>query len=225
MSIGRALDHVIAVAERWSSSEDRSFNGGRLICRTPWTGSEAFLHRLYPPVSSELIATIAPATGRQPPTDFVQLLERFNGLSLFKSLSIYGVRTSYDRSAEVMHWQPFDVGSHQFGLLDLVGRDGMVIGSVGPDVDPVAIRSTVGDVARFDQKSRTVLETWSSLAEFLVSETDRYARCFAPDGHLLPSLPEMEGSAPPWPEINWAAIKPGFGSRAWWDDLKEKFGF
>jgi hypothetical protein len=224
--IDQAVDRVIAVVERWASNEDRSLNGGRLICRTPWIAPEAFLHRLYPPNSPELIASIAPATGRQPPRDFARLLERFNGADLFGgSLSIYGVRTSYDREADIANWQPFDVDIHQFGLSDIIGRDGMVIGSVGPDVDPVAIRSTEGDVARFNQKSRAVLETWPSLAEFLTSETDRYAQCYAPDGHLLPVLPEMKGKVPPWPEINWAAIKPRFGSRVWWRDQKEKFGF
>jgi hypothetical protein len=223
-TIEEALDHVIDVAERWHSTRDISEAGGRRICHLPWVAPMAYLHILYPPLHPDGIAAIAPRAGRQPPADYQRLLIRFNGLHLFQSLFIYGVRAHYDRRLEAAMWQPVDVGPPHIEQHRTLGRDDFIVGGVGPDVDYIVMRAVQGDVARLDHETKELKETWPSLATFLINETDRYATHFTADGHLNTTLPVADGKAPPWPQENLGAIKPSPFSPLWWDRMWERLG-
>jgi hypothetical protein len=225
MDIDDALDHLVIVVDRWRGQEDISEAGGRRICRMPWVAPMKYLHILYPPLPTDDIASIAPRTGRQPPADYQRLLSRFNGLSIFgSSLAIFGVRSHYDRRPEAAMWQPFDIGPPHIEQYDALGRDDVVVGCVGPDVDYIVMRAISGDVARLDHNTKKLQETWPSLAEFIVGETDRYAAHHTTDGHLDPDTPLAPGKASPWPQENLSAIKPRPFSPLWWDRLWERLG-
>jgi len=191
----------------------------------PWVASMKYLHILYPPLPPEDIASIAPRAGRQPPANYQRLLLRFNGINIFGgSLAVYGVRGHYDRTPEAAMWQPYDIGPPHIEQHDILGRDDFVVASVGPNVDYIVIRAAAGDVARFDHDTKELMETWSSLADFIVEEIDRYAAHHRSDGRLDPDVPVTPGKTPPWPQENLSAIKPRLFSPPWWDRFWDRLG-
>jgi hypothetical protein len=214
MTIDDAIDHVVRVVDRWRSPEDLEAGGGRIVRRVPWVAPLAWFHKLYPSLSSEVVESIEPLPGRLPPADYKRLLTRFNGMNLFSdSFAVLGVRHHYQRVPELAAWQPYDLTTSQSG--EGLTHDDFVVACVGPERDDIVASHASPVVKRVERQTRRELETWQTLADFLVSEVDRYAECYDADGRMLDPLPSQPGKAPPFPKMHIRAIKPRTGSIAW----------
>jgi hypothetical protein len=198
-TISEALQRIYEIVERYADDRDLRLGAARQVCNLPWVAEFSYLHRLYPAASLEQIAHVAPLTSRQPHLDFQMLLAAHNGFELFNgSLSIYGVRAHWDRTASDVLWLPYDLGLEGFLVNTMIGKDDMVIGSNGPDVHRLVLRSDA-TVDRTGREDSDVLESWPSLADMLIGETERLEQYYAADGKMRGNHAVVEGKAPPWP--------------------------
>lgn len=185
-SVRDAITSIHEIAAGYAGENDLSVPGGRQVCNLPWVAPLAYLHRFFPSVGDEGIASIAVTTGRQPHADFRDLLSIHNGMHLFNgSIAIFGVRHALTRAPEEAIWLPFDLGTPNIDPGALLGRDEMVIGSIGPDRNALVCRADAG-IDRMDRETGERLETWASLAEMLLSEATRLAKYYDPDGRMVP---------------------------------------
>jgi hypothetical protein len=197
-TISEALQRIYEIVDRYAGDRGLRFGTARQVCNLPWVAEFAYLHRLYPAANLVQIAHVAPLTSRQPHLDFQTLLAAHNGFELFNgSLSIYGVRAHWDRTASDVIWLPYDLGSEGFLVNTMIGKDDMVIGSIGPDVHRLVLRSDA-TVDRTGREDADVLESWPSLADMLIEETERLGQYFATDGKMQNDYVVAEGKTLPW---------------------------
>ena len=101
------LDRVHQLMESYDYLGRRVLpDGTRLIGHVPHVAPEAYLHVIFPRLSTEQVAEIGNRTGIPVPVVLASFLERVNGLRLFSKLFIDGLRRSYSRSGDDA-WQPF----------------------------------------------------------------------------------------------------------------------
>jgi hypothetical protein len=197
-TITEAVQRVYEIVDRYAGAKDLSLGTARQVCNLPWVAELAYLHRLYPAASLEQIAHVATLTSRQPHPDYQMLLASHNGFELFNgSLSVYGIRTHWDRTASDVIWLPYDLGLEGFLVNTMIGKDDMVIGSIGPDVHRLVLRSDA-TVDRTGREDAIVLESWPSLSDMLIDETERLAQYFATDGRMQNGYVVANGKALPW---------------------------
>jgi hypothetical protein len=105
---------VLEIVGRWSAAgETHLANGTHLICPTPHVAPEAWLHVVFPDLSSDDIGTLSLGPNRsEVPGEFQQFLHCANGLLLFSyQLSVWGIRQSNVRAGDEA-WQPHDLSQH-----------------------------------------------------------------------------------------------------------------
>jgi hypothetical protein len=198
-TITEAVQRVYEIVDRYAGAKDLSLGSARQVCNLPWVAELAYLHRLHPAASLEQIAHVAPLTSRQPHPDFQTLLAAHNGFSLFnESLSIFGVRAHWDRTASDVIWLPYDLGLAALSADTVIGKDDMVIGSIGPGRHRLVLRSDA-TIDRIGREDADVLESWPSLADMLIGETERLEQYYVAEGKMRENYVVAEGKAPPWP--------------------------
>lgn len=218
-----AFSVVLAVVDRFASTEDIREAGGRLVRPLPWVGTHAYLHRLYSPCTEDEVAALATLVGRQPPQQYRRFLMLSNGLSLFhESLSVYGIRESFDRTPSVAQWQPYSVAVENLDRMGL-RPDDFCVGSVGPECDKIVWREASDDIARLSREDGVFHESWPSFADFLKSESKRFSQYHESTGHLKEVLPDMQGKAPPCPQDDLSLIRPRSALSLWWDSITGMF--
>jgi hypothetical protein len=197
-TIADAIQCIYKSVDKYVGVKDLNMGTARQVCNLPWVPELAYLHRLYPPASIDQIACIASLTGRQPQPDLRTLLAQHNGFDLFNgSLSIFGVRDHWDRTASDVIWLPFDLGSQGSLLNTMIGRDDMLIGGIGPNGQRLVLRGN-GSVDRTGSEKPDVLESWPSMADMLICETERFAQYYNTDGRMSSDYIVAEGRAHPW---------------------------
>lgn len=109
----RANDLIIETILKWSPTGEKTLpNGVRLICPTPYIGTDAWLHVIFPALSVEKLDELQRKINMSLPTDFREFLLRFNGVMLFSNkLCIWGVRDTMTRTGDNA-WQPYDLLDH-----------------------------------------------------------------------------------------------------------------
>ncbi|MGE4245705.1 MAG: SMI1/KNR4 family protein [Parvibaculaceae bacterium] len=162
--------------ERWNDRGVRNLPGGTiLIAHSPEIAPEAYLHSLYPPLDEERIDLIEQEIQKPLPTSLRRFYGRHNGVFLFQDTSIYGLRTSYQRSNfDAMLEQPFDIVA-----LNTYSRPGwgnpetIFLGSRN-DVTEYVGCNPYGEIEVYSKATGQCLrEGYAGVLEYLVQEIER----------------------------------------------------
>ena len=106
------LSQLHNLVERWSPLGVRTFGDGtRLVGHLRERGVGAYLHRLFGPLSVEMIEKIEDDIRQPVDTSLREFYQHHNGCMFFgRSLFVFGLRRSYDRADfDAMACNPFDI--------------------------------------------------------------------------------------------------------------------
>lgn len=178
-SLPYALMRVKQVADRWKSSGfELLADGTELIGRVPHVAPMAWLHSFYGTARTSDGAGVGAA-----PSAWRELLQIWNGFDLFSgAIYLYGRRTSYDRLGAGMY-QPFDAVVQTNDFRRVTGLPGFFIGGFSEDGSLLYAAPGSDEVSRVVRSpAATVLQTWPSLADCIVTEAERLAPEFDAEG-------------------------------------------
>ena len=100
---------ILEILYHWSDlGIHKAKTGATLIGHVPHVAPEAWLHSLHIPLKKKQISALEESVGTTFPYEFRDFLGFTNGLKAYSdSISIYGIRTNYDRTIEGGR-QPYD---------------------------------------------------------------------------------------------------------------------
>lgn len=192
------LDRVQQLMESYSPLGRRVLRDGtRLIGHVPHVAPEAWLHAVYPALTTQQVEQIGDYVGLPVPTAISSFLQRCNGLELFSNnLNLYGLRRSYSRTGDDV-WQPFAIETPNVHERPKDALSSFFfIGGYRDDGSRVYIDATDGQVHRCPRRSAQPLNRWPSFDVMLESEATRLAGLFDRQGRLIdpdaPTTPESE---------------------------------
>ena len=160
-------------------------NGARLLVHTPHVAPRAYLHSIFPPLSSIEIFDLDVSVGEVLSEDYRTLLSESNGLELFSNaLSIYGLVTENRRSVDAVLKQPFDIVSPNVDEYPRFAAEGhCIIGSFKTDGSLILTDILTPSIVRVDRDAYEELNRWECLRNFLTSEYRRMSKLFDTKGH------------------------------------------
>jgi hypothetical protein len=149
-------------------------NGTVFIGKAPWVAPKAWLFIIYPPINENEIILLEKQMQLTIPMSFRQFLLFSNGLSIFHSnLSIFGLRTSYNRSLNAIR-QPFNIVTpNTYERLQDANDNQLFIGFYCWDGSLLYIDNETEKVYRCSKDSTVPLNQWNNFAEMLESEIIR----------------------------------------------------
>jgi hypothetical protein len=161
-------------------------NGTRLVGHVPHIAPEAWLHEVYRPLSDKEVRKAETALHCTMPAVFSDFLQRCNGLGLFSgSLSIYGLRSSYERTGDAV-WQPFDISTPNVDERPRGSKPSFLfVGGYSEDGSKLYIDNVDLKVYRCKQRSAKPINQWPSFEAMLEGEVQRFSTLFGPDGREL----------------------------------------
>ena len=157
--------------------------GAIKIGRAPHIAPLAVLNCIYPTINNEQVKYVETELGRRLPESLKLFMTHFsNGLGvLCDTLCLYGLRSNYIRSIEMV-WQPFDIiGPNKFERPDNATPEMLIIGSYSWDRSKIYMMpdGRVHYCARWDATS---LKSWDSLTLMLIEEIERLYTLFDANG-------------------------------------------
>lgn len=194
----RNYNVILEKLRRWKSNETQTLsNGTVLICKVPHIAPQAWLHRLYGPLTEEKISQLDSKLTKKLPKDFRDFLSNFNGVNIFSdSISIWGVKTSYVRTGEEA-FQPYDLCDLNDEKSNEISDEWLVFGSYSWNGSYMVynINRDIEKVFRCDNDSNEILQEWPDLFTWLSGEIDRLSLLFDENGveydEDTPTIPEV----------------------------------
>lgn len=163
--------------------EESNLTGVTLIGKAPHIAEEAWLNRIYTPITSDEIYKIESAIKKKIPMSYAQFLTKYsNGLNILgDSLCLFGYRANYIRDTNAA-WQPYSIADLNKFDKPRNSTDNMFfIGSY--DSDGSFLYMTPDQRVHFcksaDSKS---MISWDSIYSMLVSEIERLYTLFNSKG-------------------------------------------
>jgi len=178
----RDLVELIESARAFGYQE--TADGARLFGRVPLVGAQAWLHVTYPGLDPDEMVELADQIERPLASDYAWWLGRMNGITLFSgALEFCGlVRV---RSRSIGNRQPYDLmveGEVQRRVLK-AGPEMFFFGVTGVSLGSrFYLDARTGEVHRCARNSAKPLQSWSSIAELISTETPRLAKLFDKTG-------------------------------------------
>ena len=163
--------------ERWSHLGVQVFGDGtRLIGHLPERGIGAYLHRLFGPLSEELIDSVEDTLNQPLPADLRAFYSYHNGC----------LRRSYDRSDfDAMACNPFDIVVPTLVNFSR-SPSGEGIAICGYEDRSCALLEPNGEVVRvLGGVSEGVANKWPSFGDWLVTEYERVEKLYDAAGRRL----------------------------------------
>jgi hypothetical protein len=159
-------------------------DGAVLIGKAPHIAPQAWLHRIYAPLTIDQIDELQKDCKRVIPLDYKKFLFATNGLGVFNTtLSLYGKRTNYIRNVENAEGQPFNIITpNTVERIKNLGDNKLIIGSYSYDGSKLYIDNVTNKVHLSDRYDATSLYEWSNFDEMLDSEIKRLITLFDNDG-------------------------------------------
>jgi hypothetical protein len=161
-------------------------NGVVLVGHIPHIAPEAYLHTLYPRLSTSEIDTLERIVGSAIPAEFILFLQRTNGADLFlSSLAIHGLRKSYTRSGDDAR-QPYALE-----LINVQERPRKAkasyffVGTYRLDGSLVFMDTVDQQVFHCSKSCGKIRGTWPNFGAMIEAEFDRLAALDIPPGSLL----------------------------------------
>jgi hypothetical protein len=189
MHASEVLSQIRKILHRWEPlGSQRMENGAVCVARVQRRGSQSWLHCIMGPAPKAELARLQFDFPGLVPREYLELLSVANGMMLFsRRLSIYGLRTSYDRSPNAPI-QPFEVRiPNSVERLSTDPDDAFLFGSYAENGDRLASFASTGEVVRFSELASEPLQSWPSLAAMLLGEVERYALLCDHEGRMHPS--------------------------------------
>jgi hypothetical protein len=159
-------------------------DGARLYGRVPHLGSHAWLHQLYPGLTSAELDSLVERIQRPIPPNYAWWLSRTNGMTLFSgALEFCGLVRVHSRSLD--NRQPYDLfleGEVQRRVLK-AAPETFFFGTTGVGRGSrFYLETRTGTTHRCSRDSATPLQSWSSIADLVSIETPRLATIFDATG-------------------------------------------
>ena len=161
-------------------------DGTRLICPTPHVGPQAFLHALYPPLTSHELDELQLHLGMPLPAQLQAFYASCNGFNCFSDAwSIDGWRRQPGRELAAAR-QPYDLRTPNVEERPADASEDMVFFG-GYDWDGSRVYTRHGDeqVHLCGPDSSVALRSWPSLAVYIADEAARLGSLFDADGRPL----------------------------------------
>jgi len=153
----------------------KSENGTLLIGNIPQINSYAYVHHIYPPLSKFDIESIEKELTYPIPEIYKQfLLECCNGFScFFKSLTMFGYRSSTNRSLESMYQPLSIIVENTYSSPDNSTNNDFFIGFLDSG-HCIFIKKNTGKIYKCDKNDALkIQDEWDNLFDFLISEIKR----------------------------------------------------
>ena len=150
-------------------------NGTKLIGKAPHIAPMAWLHYIFKGLELSEIKITESELNTEIPKDYIKFMTFSNGLELFNgTLSLFGKRTSYNRTAEVNARQPFELGTvNIYEKPSNSNESYFYIGSYNCDGSLILIDKSNNKVHRCDKDEAKILNSWTDFSEFLKTEIIR----------------------------------------------------
>ena len=145
----------------WSDGEPLNDDARlRLLCHQPHNGTHAYLHQLYPGLSSNDIADIEAIVGQTVPPRLREFYQLANGARIFEQVSVSGIVRNFNRDPTkhapisieqdnrvfaVLHPDWHRKGYFRIGGVSFMRQDELIC---GPDDRVVLLRAGTGDALR-----------------------------------------------------------------------------
>jgi hypothetical protein len=191
-------EESLSILNRWAILGGRNLpNGTVLLGHIPHVGEHAYLHELHAGLLPEVIEKMAREFEITFPAEYLSFLSNYNGLNLFQgALSIYGYRTSYDRT-DFNARQPFSFEEKNIYSRPIDSdKFDFFIGSYNWDGSSVYINPNQSGVFRRARNSSKILNKWESISDLINSEIKRISAHFNEKGVEIdpswPTIPEPD---------------------------------
>ncbi|HTJ52947.1 MAG TPA: SMI1/KNR4 family protein, partial [Cyclobacteriaceae bacterium] len=178
---------IFKILKSYSSLGEETLKDGTiLIGKAPHIAPMAWLHKIYPGLSTAEIGTLEKELGAKIPVVFKDFLQITNGLSVFNTtLCIYGLRKNYIRTIENV-WQPFDIKTPNLYERPKGSKENcFFIGSYFWDGSKLYIDTIDNKVYRCSNNSSKPINMWNSFPDMLKVEIKRLCKLFDKDGKAI----------------------------------------
>lgn len=173
----------------------QELNGAKLFGHVPHIAPLAWFHILYPALSEDELRQLEKEIQRPIPDAYAWWLWRTNGVTLFSgTLDFYGLVRVRSRRPE--NRQPFELwieGEVQRRILKLSPAMFVFGGSGKGSGWRVYLDSTKGTVHRCNRSNPTPVQSWSSIADLLITELPRIESMFDDHGRRKSEAELWEG--------------------------------
>lgn len=161
-------------------------NGTLLIGKAPHIAPQAWLHRIFEPLSDSQIKELELKMKISIPHDYRCFLNYSNGLGVFNTtLSLYGMTFINNRTVESTY-QPFDiVRRNVIERPANAHKDVLFIGSYSWDLSLLFIDPNTNKVHICKRDDATPIFEWSSFSLMLEQEIKRLATLFDSEGKKI----------------------------------------
>lgn len=181
------LENALHVLFKYKSLGDKILeNKTHLIGKAPHIAPEAWLHTIYPPLSSTDIGSLEKELHKPLPVEYRTFLEHTNGLNVFNTtLYLFGLRRNYNRDLDNV-WQPFDIIlPNTIEAPPNIKENVCIIGGYDWDGSYLYINSTDGSVHLCKRRDSKSIFNWKSFPEMLESEVKRLVTLFDGNGQEI----------------------------------------
>jgi len=162
-------------------------NGTRLYGRVPHVGPEAWLHSVFPPLTSKQMIDVETRIRNKLPLVLRDFLGKTNGLKLFSfTFAIEGLRENYVRQSDAAWQQPYSIETHNTRERLADSQPSFIFfGFYDSDGSLLYMDSTNEKVYRCSARSSKPLNEWPDFWEMLVNEATRLQTLFDDMGRKL----------------------------------------
>lgn len=189
-------NNIIMALEKWNTCGERILdNGTKIICHVPHVAPQAWLHEIYNPLNSNDVEKLQDRLGKQLQEDYRQFLLLSNGINIFSdSLSVWGLKKSYDRRGEEAI-QPYDLIAGNEEIRGVVPNSYVLFGSYSWDGSTMAydISSNSCKVFLCAPDTYEILKEWENIWVWLNEEVNRLSLMFDEKGVMydedVPTIP------------------------------------
>jgi hypothetical protein len=182
------IQKVKDILLEYSKNGEKQFDDGTLlISRAPHIAELAWLHRLYPPLSSEEIEILENELQGSIPNPFKEFLKSYsNGLNIFiDNFCLFGYRRKMDRSINAVP-QPYSIITiNKFEKPEDSLENYFFIGGYDDDGSHLYIDKENLKVYRCSRLSASPLNSWNSFEEMLLKEVTKISSLFDEEGKLI----------------------------------------
>jgi len=169
-----------------------------LIGHVPHMGPEAWLHKLFPPLTYQDIEELENAVQHNIPAPYKEFLLLYgNGIRIFSdSFNLYGLRKLLGRGTDETSAQPYPLDiPNTVERPKKANKEYLFIGGYSWDGSKIYIDGMTNKVYYCARRDATPLYEWNSFEEMLVSEVLRIQKHFDKDGKRIdksiPTVPNI----------------------------------
>ncbi len=147
---------------------------------------KAYLHTYFGKLEEPKMNEIESLIKKKFPKQYKDFLRCSNGIILFKELSVYGFRHSYERVGDEAV-QPFDVIAANYNLTKKIPKEWLAVGGYNGDASIVYFDTSKDSnkVFRCKKHETEILQEWPDFWNWLISEVKRISKMYNKEGYKI----------------------------------------